>query len=183
MFGGSPLSNAAAATLCFYSFFIFSNNLLFTTSCSWNFRRRRTAMESLGNMVRFPGEPTGNFLPPPPPSRLNRKTPKTKTTFMRKLTRAVQMFTEDSDDDKDGRGAKSEDDNTNQDANPEVEDYVSVESAEMLAVRRAACQGGTMLIDLKDPTSCLCWSLVRRALRHVVSTRPFPRGCGCLSVI
>jgi hypothetical protein len=27
------------------------NNLIFTTSCSWNFHHRHAAMESLGNMA------------------------------------------------------------------------------------------------------------------------------------
>jgi hypothetical protein len=43
-----------------------------------------------------------------------------------------------------------------------------VESAEMRAMRRAAREGAMVIIDLKDAASCLCWSLVRRALRHVV---------------
>ena len=27
-----------------------------------------------------------------------------------------------------------------------------------------------MVIDLKDPASCLCWSLVRRSMRHMGSS-------------
>ena len=145
MFGGSPLSITTAVLLFYYSFYIFSNNLLFTTSCSWNFRRRRLAMEALGSMVRYPGEPAANFVPPPP---LKTKSEPAK---------------------REGKGTASGGDDTNQvAATSEIEEVADVESAEMRAMRRAAREGAMVIIDLKDAASCLCWSLVRRALRHVV---------------
>ena len=41
------------------------------------------------------------------------------------------------------------------------------EAAEILASWRAVAKEAAVLIDMKDPTCCLCWSLVRRGLRDV----------------
>ena len=197
MFGGSPLSNAAAATLFIYSIFLFIINLVFTTSCSWSFYRRRTAMESLGNMVRFPGEPAENFVPPLPPDSKKKKSPSrltrdgTKSSELvtsrgadvKMRTNAMQKIPKEYDEDDAGGGTQSGDEayTANQGTNPEVKEHAKVESTDanvessaMLAVRRAAREGASLLIDLKDPPSCLGWALVRRALRHVVRS-PLPR--------
>ena len=44
------------------------------------------------------------------------------------------------------------------------------EPAEVRELRRAADAGEVILVDLKDPSTCLCWSLVRRAMRKVGSS-------------
>ena len=187
MFGGSPLSNASAVILCLYSFYAFNNNLLFTTSCSWNFYRRRRAMETLGNMVRFPGEPSASFVPPLPPKVKLKPLPNhgkdkrvaTSATLMagggftRELPKVIKIFPEEYRDVESGQHSEQADVDTswstNQSAETEPGEHDNVlESVEMLAVRQAAREGATVLIDLKDPASCLCWSLVRRALRKVV---------------
>lgn len=51
-----------------------------------------------------------------------------------------------------------------------IDDDGDGEPAEVREIRRAADAGEAILVDLKDPSSCLCWSLVRRAVRKVGST-------------
>ena len=49
-----------------YSWFIFANNMTFSASGAWHYKRQYNAMLTLNNMVRFPGEPLINFLPDVP---------------------------------------------------------------------------------------------------------------------
>ena len=62
----------------------------------------------------------------------------------------------------------------------EEEEEQEEESAEMMASRRAAASGAAVVIDVKDPASCLGWSLVRRALRCVGTG--WSRRMNCYSV-
>jgi hypothetical protein len=155
MFGGSTLSHAAAASLFFYSYWIFHNNLGFTFSLSWDFRRRRYALESLSNMVRYPGESLNVFLPPK-----TKPENKPKRNAERKAAPALA---------KNGEGGNANVNAEEEEAQAEAEECFKEEEkeeegADMAGMRRAGAEGGAVLIDVKDPASCLCWSLVRRGL-------------------
>ena len=125
MFGGTHMSKFAAAGLFIGNVMMFLGNFAYVATCAWHYRRQYEVMEALSQMVRFPGEPLINFLPPKPK-------PKSKTKV---------------------------------DADKEEE------SAELRELRRAAETAEfDVVIDLKDPASCLCWSLVRRSMRHMGSS-------------
>jgi hypothetical protein len=123
MFGATHLSKAASAFLMMYSWFIFANNMTFSASGAWHYKRHYNAILALNNMVRYPGERVVNFVPELPPAAKGKISPDQEPAELQQLRRAVAMDRE-------------------------------------LAV----------VVDLKDPASCLCWSLVRRSLRHVGSS-------------
>ena len=123
MFGATHLSKAASAFLMMYSWFIFANNMTFSASGAWHYKRHYNAILALNNMVRYPGERVVNFVPELPPAVKGKISPDQEPAELQQLRRAVAMDRE-------------------------------------LAV----------VVDLKDPASCLCWSLVRRSLRRVGSS-------------
>lgn len=143
MFGDNALSQATAATLFLSSLFLFLNNMVFTVSCAWTFRRQRDAICCLNDIMRFPGEPVANILPP---------SPKLQRTKHKKESRKNQHANGAGDE----HGKKIE--------------LPEKEPPAVVAARAAAARGAVVLVDLKDPSSCLCWSLVRRALRRVGSS-------------
>lgn len=55
------------------------------------------------------------------------------------------------------------------------------ESSESREIRAAGEAGETVLVDLKCPDSCLCWSLVRRVIRKIGS--PWTRRLNLFSII
>lgn len=138
MFGRTSLSQGTAALMFLSSTFLFLNNMVFTLSCYWNFHRQKNAIRCLNNVMRFPGEPITNLLPP---------MPKTKS--------------------KNGPNPNA---NNGGNENRKKSSDVPQEHPSMVAARVAASRGAVILVDLKDPQSCLCWSLVRRALRRVGSS-------------
>ena len=60
------MSKLAAAGLFIASVMMFFANFSFALTCAWHYRRQYDVMEALSQMVRFPGEPLINFLPPEP---------------------------------------------------------------------------------------------------------------------
>jgi hypothetical protein len=60
-------------------------------------------------------------------------------------------------------------------------DTKHTESKERRLIRAAGEKGECVLVDLKDPSSCLTWSLVRRALRKVGS--PWSRRLNLFSIV
>ena len=122
MFGATHLSKAASAFLMMYSWFIFANNMTFSASGAWHYKRQYNAMLALNNMVRFPGEPLINFLPDVPLGPKGKVSPDQEPAELRQLRQKVAQ-------------------------KPDL----------------------AFIVDLKDPASCLCWSLVRRSLRRIGS--------------
>ena len=161
MFGGTHMSKLAAAGLFIASVMMFFANFSFALTCAWHYRRQYDVMEALSQMVRFPGEPLINFLPPEPrPKSKKRKIAPVKTISgaIIALNSPMPPAAPHQQGGQPATKAKEDDDEEK-------------ESEELRELRRAAkTDQFDVVIDLKDPASCLCWSLVRRSMRHMGSS-------------